>query len=167
LLSIERNGTMIDFIKRVCQALIVLSVLLTGLAASPMLTPAAEASMSSCRSDPLVYLSNGTVWDLYATIGTATSNVTKVAYVMHVPAGITMTRYSITPLAGLTGKETFVLYSDAPARTYKTDIFVQTTTNKVTVAATTTLTNATPAWNVSSGTVNGYNGQHLVTTLTK
>ena len=48
----------------------------------------AQAGAGLCRTNPVVVLTNGTVIDLGADIGTGLLNLNHVTYTLHVPRGI-------------------------------------------------------------------------------
>ena len=50
----------------------------------------AHASITYCRTDPTVTLSNGVTVTMWAQISTNISSVSSVNYVLHVPAGVTL-----------------------------------------------------------------------------
>lgn len=149
-------------------AIVAASIFVTGLLLASPLTPAAQASLDGCRSDPVIYLSDGTALDLSADIGTSVSNVTKIAYAVHVPAGLSMLAYAATPTVGFQGKETFSLFDDAPSGQYKTDTYVLTTYKGVAVTAQTTLVGVyltSLALSLQSKPASGYSGSQLWTTI--
>lgn len=121
----------------------------------------ASAALVKCRTDPIFKLSNGDVVNITLDISADASNVRNVTYSLHVPAGITVTKVTYTA-GGLGTKETYKIYQDSPAKTYTTDTLVTTqNTGSIAVIATTRL-NATYAKSVT-----GYNGQHLLLTVSK
>ena len=94
-----------------------------------MLLPAVQASaaMSACRIDPHFKLSNGDMITVTLDIGTDVANVRNIHYILHVPAGVTVT--NVTYTAKSTTKainETYVVIQDSPAKTYTTDTVVTT-----------------------------------------
>ena len=124
-------------------------------------TTHASAMLAKCRTDPIFALSNGDQVAITLNIDADASYVRNVTYVLHVPAGVTVTKVTYTA-GGIGTKEVYKVYQDGPANTYTTDTLVTTqNTGSVTVVATTKL-NGTWAKSVS-----GYNGQHLVVTLLK
>ncbi len=128
-----------------------------------LILPTAHASaiLARCRSDPIFKLSNGDVINITLDIDTDAVNVRNVTYILHVPAGVTVKQVTYTA-GGIGTKEIYKIYQDSPAKTYTTDTLVTTqNTGSVTVLATTRL-NATYAKPVS-----GYNGQHLIVTVSK
>jgi len=118
-------------------------LLLVGLAFGGPLSQTTEAAISGCRADPIVMLSDGTVLDVTADIGTSVSNVTEIHYVVHGPQGVRLIASISTPTLGFTGKETFTYYDDALAKQYITETLVRTTRDKVSVTALTTFAKAT------------------------
>lgn len=55
-----------------------------------LMTTGTALGVVSCRADPTVTLSNGVSVELWDTIGTGISNVSGVAYVLHVPKGVSV-----------------------------------------------------------------------------
>jgi hypothetical protein len=150
------------------RAMIALSIMLTGLALTASLTPVVQASLDGCRSDPVIYLSDGTALDVTADIGTSVSNVTTIAYFVHVPPGLHMILYLATPTLGFKGKEVFTLYNDAPAGQYKTDTYVLTVNKAVAVTSQTTLVGlylTSLRLSLQSKPASGYSGHHIWTTI--
>lgn len=118
-------------------------LLLLGLTFAAPLSPTTEAAVSGCRTDPIVILSDGTILDVTAEIGTSVTNIREIHYVIHGPRGVQLIAAISTPTLGFTGKETFSYYDDAPSRQYITDTVVQTTYDNVVVTAHTTFAKAT------------------------
>jgi hypothetical protein len=97
--------------------------------------PGAQAGASVCRTDPIVWLSDGHKVTLSANIGTDLSKVHQVTYTLHAPAGLTVT--SIVHTAGGLGtKEVFNFYADQPGRRYTTGTVVRTGGNTAITANT-------------------------------
>src|SRR5258706_15351804 len=94
------------------RVVIAASIFLGGLVLS---APVAQAALDGCRADPVIYLSDGSALDVTADISTSASNITSIAYTLHVPAGLHAILYLATPPLGFKGKEAFTLVSDAPA----------------------------------------------------
>lgn len=128
---------------RLRNAITVVGLLLAGLTISGLLSPAAQASVAGCRSDPVVILSDGTILDVTADIGTAVSNVSEIHYVVHGPRGVKLVGAISTPTLGFRGKESFSYYDDAAPKQYITETLVQTTYDHVSVTAQTTFANTT------------------------
>ena len=132
--------------------------------------PASDAMFDGCRSDPVLYLSDGSALDVSASIGTSVSNVTAISYTVHVPAGLKVVLFVATPTLGFQGKEAFAVVNDAPAGRYSTDTLVQTTTRDTSVSSQTTLAGvylASLKLSLQSKPANGFNGQHLWTTVSR
>ena len=92
--------------RRLALALGAASLLAVSLAA-----PAAHAALSRCSTDPVVTLSNGAQVTMSNDIYDASTNVTKVAYILHAPGGTTVT--SVSYANSTTGiPETFTFYAD-------------------------------------------------------
>ena len=127
----------------------------------PMPTTHASAMLTRCRTDPIFKVSNGDIINITLDVNTAEANVRNVTYILHVPSGVKVTKVTYTA-GGLGTKEMYKVYQDSPAKTYTTDSVVTTqNTGSVAVVVTTRL-NATFAKSAS-----GYNGQHLIVTVTK
>ena len=97
--------------------------------------PGAQAAASVCRTDPIVWLSDGHKVTLSANISTELSKVHQITYTLHAPAGLTVT--SIVHTAGGLGtKEVFYFYGDQPAQHYTTETVVRTGGNAAVTANT-------------------------------
>ena len=139
--------------------LLTLAVLVTTILLLP--TGHASAILVKCRTDPIFKLSNGDVINVTLDISADAANIRNVTYVLHVPAGVTVTRVTYTA-GGIGSKEMYKVYQDSSADRYTTDTVVTTqNTGSVPVIATTRL-NATYAQSVS-----GYTGSHLIITVVK
>ncbi len=124
-------------------------------------TMQASAALSKCRSDPIFKLSNGDAVNVTLDISADATNVRNVTYIIHVPAGVIVTQVTYTA-GGMGTKEMYKVYQDSPAKTYTTDSVVTTqNTGSVAVTATTKL----DATYIKSAS--GYNGQHLIVTVSK
>ena len=100
----------------------VLPVVLAPLAA--LLIPGmAAAQQGVCRTDPQVWLTDGTKISISPTIGDDANAIIAIVYEIHVPAGIGETQVVYTGGA-LTGKELVVIVPDAPPGTYTADTSV-------------------------------------------
>jgi len=131
-------------------------LLVTMLAVSTM---QASAALSSCRVDPIFLLSNGDIVTITLDIGTDPANVRNIHYILHVPAGVTVTRVTYTAVRQVTN-ETYVVTQDSPAKTYTTDTVVTTQIAGKVVVTVYTRLNGVP-----TKTVSGYSGQHLIATI--
>ena len=123
-------------------------------------TSQASAALVKCRIDPHFKLSNGDMVTVTLDISTDSANVTNIHYILHVPAGVTVTQVTYTAAAWKGLRETFVVRQDSPSRPYTTDTMVTSQTpGRVAVVV------YTRANGVAERSVSGYNGQHLVTTI--
>jgi len=137
-------------------------ILILALLMAALPTMQASARLRTCRTDPIFHLSNGDKITITLDVGTDELSVKNVSYVLHVPAGVTITKVVFTA-GGLGQKETYQALQDSPAKTYTTDSLATTqqVSGGTTVKATTKLnTNIVKS-------VSGYNGQHLIVTVTK
>lgn len=146
-------------------------LLLIGLAMSEPFAGISEAAAGGCRADPIVILSDGTILDVSADIGTAVSNVREIHYVVHGPREVRLVSAISTPTLGFQGKETFMYYADAAPNQYITETLVQTTYNQVSVTAHTTFVNVTISLSdlltLQYKPINGFNNQILRVFLTR
>ena len=149
------------------------SLLLSGLLLAMLFgAPGASASLGGCRADPVFTLSDGTILDLTAVIGTDVANVTEINYVVHGPKGVGLILALSTPTLGFKGKEHVTYVADAPAKVYVTDTLVKTSVKNISVSSQTIFAaNGLLALQLSLTaqytTVQGWDGQHLVSTLHK
>jgi hypothetical protein len=121
----------------------------------------ASAAFRKCRTDPIFKLSNGDVINITLDINADESAVRNVSYVLHVPAGVTVTKVTYTA-GGIGKKETYKVYQDSPANTYTTDTHVTTqNTGSVAMTATTRLNG------VYARSASGLTGQHLIVTVAR
>ena len=124
-------------------------------------TQQASAALTSCRTDPIFQLSNGDKLTVILNISTDATNVRNVTYVLHVPAGVTVTKVVYTA-GGLGTKEVYKVYQDSTAKTYKTDILL-TVQNTGSVAM-----SATAKLNTTyTGFASGYTGNYIKVIVSK
>lgn len=137
--------------------LLILVVTILILPATP-----ASAALARCRVDPIFVLSNGDVVTVTVDVFADPSRVHNVTYVLHVPTGVTV-KAVIHTARGFGIKEIYKVYQNTPDRTYITDTVVttQNTTTAVGVIAYTRLNG------VATRSTSGYNGQHLVVTISR
>ncbi|MBI5030805.1 MAG: hypothetical protein HZB51_09780 [Chloroflexi bacterium] len=121
------------------QGRIVSGMMALALALLVSLPSTASAAFSSCRSDPIVYLSDGTVLVITVDIATSVTNVETVSYVVHGPKGVTLANVIHTPFPGFTGKEKFDYKDDAQLGQYVTDTTAVTRGKGTKVIATSVL----------------------------
>lgn len=132
------------------------ALLVVGLFASPL---QAHAMLTTCRTDPIVRLSNGVQVSLSATLADSAADVTNIRYTLHAPAGTSVTSVVYTGGA-FANKETFVFFADAPAHTYTTATVAKTATSGIKMSAATIATS--PSGQVAAS-VSGTSGQALTT----
>jgi hypothetical protein len=106
-----------------------------------------HAAISGCRSDPKVYLSDGSIVQLSATIEAPPGQVKQVDYTVHVPAGASVNHVVYTG-GNLKGKEVLSVVADDAPVTYDTDTVVYA---------------ATPGQSVTAKTEADYNDSHVGT----
>jgi len=129
-------------------------LLLFGLTVSPLLATQARASLTYCRSDPVVTLSNGTQVTLYEDISDSTTDVSKITYQLHIPAGATVTSIGYTG-AVPANEQTITVSADENLGNYDGYTVVATHTPTINVTAYMSANS-----NVSTHT-NGHSGQTL------
>jgi hypothetical protein len=134
---------------------------LTILVAIMLLLPTtnASAALVRCRTDPIFVLSNGDMVSVILDIGTTSTNVRNINYILHVPAGVTVRKVAYTNV-NLRLPESYKVYQDSPAKTYTIDTVV-TTQNTGSVGVTVFA-------RINTGitkSVSGFNGLHLFITL--
>lgn len=75
-----------------------LIALLVGvMLAAPIAVQTVDAARMVCRSDPIVFLSDGTRLQFDAAIETALENIQGIHYELHVPVGVSIDRIIFTP----------------------------------------------------------------------
>lgn len=112
--------------------------MLASLAAGVLHPSSVHAQLGTCRSDPVIVLSDLRVLDMSADIADNASDVTGVTYVLHGPVGVAMLAALRTP-SFTYGVESFAYVADQPANTYVMDTTVTTHTSRTTVTASTAL----------------------------
>ena len=125
-------------------------------------TSRASAALLTCRTDPVFWLSNGDILIVTLDIGTAEANISNVNYILYVPAGVTVKQVVYTD-SSLGRKETYQVYQTSPLKTYTIDTVVTTakSAGSVEVIVYTRLNG------MYAKTVSGFNGQHLLVTVSK
>ena len=136
------------------------AVVLVALA-TLLIASSAWAAALRCRSDPTILLSDGTVIDVSADIGTGIWNVTSVSYTVQIPIGLVAVAVIRTP-DWPTTKEFFAISSDSCPGVFGATTVVRTASNPVEVTATELVTTLL---SVGSASTSGKNGQKLVTTV--
>lgn len=140
---------------RLIQLFAILGILLV-LTATP-----ASAALARCRVDPIFILSNGDSVAVTSEVFTEPYRISYITYTLHVPAGVTV-KQVVHTAQGLGIKEVYKVYQTSPAGVYTSDTVVTTSgLSRVAVTVYTRL-NALPV-----RTVYGYNGQHLIATVSR
>lgn len=123
-------------------------------------TMQASASLAKCRTDPIFWLSNGDKLTVTLDISADVANVTGATYVLHVPAGVTVTKvvYNGKKL----GTESYKVYQDGIAKTYKTDVLVTTKNNGTVAMAATAKLNSN-----YTNSASGNTGTYVTVTVSK
>lgn len=97
---------------------------------------ALERGVSGCRTDPIVYLSNGTKVALIVQIRDTPRDVKRIAYTLHVPTGAHVRKVVYLP-GPLRGAESVRVIDDNAAGGYDSDTLVSTGHNRVSISVTT------------------------------
>lgn len=109
-------------------------ILLGGIIAGPLSSVHGHAQIVTCRSDPIIKMSNGKQLKLLSTIFDSSTYVSKVAYVVHIPSGVAMSGLTYTGGA-FAGKENVVVYADNAANTYSNALTVSESHSSINVTA--------------------------------
>jgi hypothetical protein len=118
----------------------------------------ASAVLDPCRGDPIFFLSNNTKLTIDVAMNTQESNVQRVTYTLHLPAGVSVNKVVYTS-GGLGKKETYVVFQDNAANKYTTDTFVKTRVSGVNIVTTSSFSSTI------SGTAIGHENEHLIVEL--
>jgi hypothetical protein len=110
-----------------------------------------------CRTDPIVFLSDGTRVKMTADIGTAAENVQGIVYTLHAPVGTSVVRIVYT---GAHVPETVDFFADRTAGTYDTDTVVSVAGNSAQSAVGVTATTVVNGRH--RGAATGSAGDHLL-----
>lgn len=84
-----------------------------------------QAARMFCRSDPIVFLSDGTRLQFNASVQTSRENLVSIHYQLHVPDGVTIDRIVFTP-GWASEIETVELINDQSAGNYRIITIVNT-----------------------------------------
>ncbi len=118
--------------------------------------------ISSCRTDPVIVMSDGTGLDITATINTTVSNVASVAYTVDTPRGLSVEQVAYTG-GSLSKKEKLIVYADQNPGVYITTTYV-TTSSTATMTTTSTLVQVSSTV-ITSKSISGHTAQNLTITL--
>jgi hypothetical protein len=105
------------------------SLLLAGGIAMSMvmgLAGRSEAAYAICRTDPTIYLSDGTTMVAYADIKDDASDIQNVNYEVHVPSGVIATGMTYDQYGSV---ESVTIIDDQPLRSYSVGISITTGAN--------------------------------------
>lgn len=138
------------FPRRIAAALLATAVL----ASAPLFAHQASASLSSCRTDPIVKLSNGKQLKLVATIFDSSGSVSTVTYNVYIPSGVAVSGETMTG-GWAAGKEKIIVYTTNPANTYTTKFYVTDSNKSINVTGATTLATSGGS-TISSKSVTGF-----------
>lgn len=129
-----------------------------GALASLSMTSIASAHHSGCRTDPIIYLSNGTQFNMVINISDDSSDVNKVTYAVHGPSGTTVTKIVYTGNA-FAGKEFFTYTANEKTGHFDTYTAVYTGAASMSVTATTSVQGG------KSASASGHSNQQLLVHL--
>lgn len=143
------------------RTLLGLGLAAAALAACSTSAHPAFAKVSVCRSDPMFMLSNGYKLTVIDMIGTHVADVRSINYIIHIPAGTTITRAVYTGGAFL-NKETSTVIADNPANTYDADSIVTTHSANVPVTEFAGIQSQLDTFTYrATGLASGFSGQDL------
>lgn len=146
----------------------ILGLLLIALSLSVLRMPAAEAGFNTCRTDPMISLSDGSTVVITVDIEASVSDLKSIAYVVHVPAGVSMLSYLATPLTGFDGKERVSVVDDAADGQYAADVLVKTTVKGASVTVNMTLQDTGSDGQqaeLQTQSADGISGEHIFVAL--
>jgi hypothetical protein len=116
-----------------------------------------------CRTDPIVQLSNGNQINITASVSDTASDIQRLAYVVHVPAGLSVKKIVFTGGA-VAYKEYVTVYADSAATKYSTATVVTTGRAGIQTSVQTSVQGTSGT--ATSATVAGTSGQTLTAVLT-
>ena len=135
-----------------------LTLLMLALMVVSAATPTAEAAFDSCRTDPVLLLSDLSIMDVSASVGTSVSNLQSIKYTLHLPPGVSLLARLDVPTLGFRGKEFFTTVSDSQPGRVSTETRIESSVANVDVIATSTY------W-LQVKSIAGYSGQNLFATF--
>lgn len=141
------------------------AVLVLGLAVGPFTAHRAGATFSTCDTDPIVFLTDGTVLGTTVHIEDAADDVSRVAYTVHAPQGTRMKGVVFPPSDPLRGKETLQFLADQQEGTFQTDTLVSTGVGQVPISMTTFVLAYRHGHAYTYGAVAGLSNQTLTLSL--
>jgi hypothetical protein len=139
---------------RVRRALLSVAVIVASTVTGTLAANQARAQISTSRTGPIVYLSDGEVINLAVAVTGNPGEVKAIVYTVHAPAGVQMTNVQYTG-GELSKKQSVQYFADDTANTYDSDTVVYSVQNGMAVTATTKVSNA------GTGSASGYSNQNL------
>lgn len=133
------------------------TALLAALVTGPLLPHGAHAMISSCRTDPIITLSDGSQLDITATINAPPGIVNSVKYTVHAPVGLSVTNVVFTG-GPFSKKESVGFYADQKTGAYTTTTFANT-------QSTAPMSSTSALRHGPSASVSGQTEQNLTVTL--
>jgi hypothetical protein len=133
----------------IARAGLLLVLVMTMLSSHPT-----SAAIRTCRTDPVVLLSNGEIIRTDATIGTDIANVQEVKYTIHLPVGVKVIRVIHTS-GRISNREVVEFVHDLPPFQYTTITTIKTTTPNVLAVAHTRVLSR-------NGSATGLSGERLI-----
>lgn len=118
-----------------------------------------SAAHMLCRSDPIVFLSNGTILRINAALETTVDDIVSVNYVIHAPANARIVKIIYAP-SWAKEKEHVLLVNDQPANSYQIVTVAQTVTPNV--ATTITISKVSAGNGLDRKVASGITGQTIV-----
>jgi hypothetical protein len=120
-----------------------------------------RAAAMSCRSDPIVDLSDGTRLQFNIEIETALDNVIGIRYQLHVPVGVEINRINYTP-SWARSREIVELIADQPPGSYQIHTMVDTGSMSVPVTVDAMMVAQSNHGEGSTrAVITGHSGQHI------
>ena len=139
-------------------------LVLAAVAGLSLLAPRESyASISLCRTDPVVWLNNGVNVDLTTSFQLQPSNVRSIQYALHIPSGTSVTQVVYTG-GKLSQLESMTVYADDTANTYDSSSVVYSKVTGVAVQASEQVIGpdgTDPATSFATGHTNQYVQNHV------
>ena len=150
--------------RRTFRHLFVATLLTAGVLAG-LSVPSAHAMLGTCRTDPVLTLSNGVTLRIVDDIGTDISTISMIKHVVHLPSGVTL--LSVAYDDGVSYKEMLTLSSDQAPGSYTSRTMVGLTSGNASVTTTATAwTTANAALPTTTATASGTTSAALDVSLT-
>ncbi len=124
-------------------------------------TQTAQARLQACRTDPIVFLSDGTKIVITADIYTSESDLRDITYTLHGPHGTKVTKI-VYMGKGFHFNETVIYHDDNTDGQYQTDTLVATYSAAVDVTVNSRLTVKSWSDYFDSVSMQGKSNDHVV-----